>query len=81
MNGHLLCAKTWATLEEKPLYLKYRCTVSTLTAEARGDQGGICGCVVASGGPFAMEGIGVAPSTPATGPETTPSVARMELSQ
>ena len=74
-------AKNWATLEEKPLYLRYRWTISTLSAEALGDRGGICGCVVASEGPFAMEGVRVALSTPATGPETTPSVARTELSK
>ncbi|MPC46736.1 hypothetical protein E2C01_040462 [Portunus trituberculatus] len=34
----LSCAKNSATLEEKPLYLTYCLTVSTLSAEAHGDH-------------------------------------------
>ena len=81
VDGHLLCAKNWTTLEEKPLYLKYCWTVSTLSAEALGDRSGTCGSVDASEGPFTMEDVGVILLTPATGPETTPSMARMELSE
>ena len=80
MDGRLPYAKNWTTLEEKPLYLRYRWTVFTLSAEALGDRGGTRGCVVASEGPFATEGVRVALSTPATRLETTP-VARTELSE
>ncbi|MPC24919.1 hypothetical protein E2C01_018013 [Portunus trituberculatus] len=69
-EGLLSCTKNCATLEQKPLYLKYRLTVSTLSAEARGDRSGTCGCGAESRGPSAAEGIGVALVMPQTA--TTP---------